>query len=150
MWKFLQLPKYQGDKTVKPYYVLIPCVKFLHRVHFCRIPAFSHRRRMIDGPEQRWMAPPRSSCTTYQPPAPDRRCRSADPVGAQRHLIFFEEGRKNQPAEPTRLKKNMERKNTQDDKSIASTESPPVPSILGRFWNLRWVNLSSARGDPSY
>jgi hypothetical protein len=68
----------------------------------------------------------------------------------QRHLIFFEEGRKNRPAEPTRLKKNMERKNTQDDKSNASTESPPVPSILGRFWNLRWVNLSSAHGDPSY
>jgi hypothetical protein len=65
------------------------------------------------------------------------RHRSADPVGAQRHLIFFEEGRKNRPAEPTRLKKNMERKNTQDDKSNASTESPPVPSILGRFWNLR-------------
>ncbi len=149
MWEFLQLPKYQGDKTVKPYYVLIPCVKFLHRVHFCGIPAFSRRQRMIDGRAGTTMDGTASLLLHLSTP-PDRWCRSADPVGVQRHLIFFEEGRKNRPAEPIRLKKNMERKNTQDDKSNASTKSPPMPSILGRFRNLRWVNLFSACGDPSY
>jgi hypothetical protein len=65
-------------------------------------------------------------------------------------VIFSMRADKIDPSNRPASKKTPERKNTQDDKSNTSTKLAPVPSILGQFWNLKWVNLSLAHGNPSY